>query len=478
MALCNLPAVIALSVALLASDCTALRMPNVMHTNFHSAVQRADASVPRQLPSPTAAGYLPLESNATLYFAYYESQAPPTHETPIILWLQGGPGCASLFGNFFELGPQVLNNEGVLTDNAFAWNRRYGLLFIDQPVGSGFSRPGANGIPTEEMAVAADVYQGLQRFYTQQPHFRHRPLFITGESYAGKYVPSIGHFILQMEQRAGEQLQSGPPLQFSRLIPDTSLQPPVFRLAGLAIGDGLTDPLTQVRTHADTAYWMGAIDEQQRRIAQQQERAVARLIRQRRWREAHAEREALLQYIQASSGVATLYDLRRRREYDSRDNVGKFVNRPDVKVALHAQPDATFVACSDNVADALGPDVMKSVKHLIPDILVHIPVLLYQGQFDLQDGVATSQAWISTLRWPGQRAFKHAKRHIWRLPIRTHDGGVEQGAKCVAGYVKSAGPLTQVVITNAGHMLPHDQGEAAVTMLENWVDKVLGSSSK
>lgn len=49
---------------------------------------------------------------------------------------QGGPGCASLFGNFFELGPQVLNDEGVLTDNAFAWNRRYGLLFIDQPVGT------------------------------------------------------------------------------------------------------------------------------------------------------------------------------------------------------------------------------------------------------------------------------------------------------------------------------------------------------
>lgn len=88
MALCNLPAVITLSVILLASDCAALQMPAVLHTILHTAAQHANASAPKQLPSPTAAGYLPLESNATLYFVYYESQAPPTHETPIVLWLQ------------------------------------------------------------------------------------------------------------------------------------------------------------------------------------------------------------------------------------------------------------------------------------------------------------------------------------------------------------------------------------------------------
>lgn len=48
-----------------------------------------------------------------------------------------------------------------------------------------------------------------------------------------------------MEQQAGKHLQPGTPLQFSRPIPSL-LRPPNFRLAGLAIGDGLTDPLTQV----------------------------------------------------------------------------------------------------------------------------------------------------------------------------------------------------------------------------------------
>jgi hypothetical protein len=56
----------------------------------------------------------------------------------------------------------------------------------------------------------------------------------------------------------------------------------------------------QVQTHADTAYYMGAIDRRQRGNAKRQERAVARLIRQRRWRQAHEKREALLQYIQVA----------------------------------------------------------------------------------------------------------------------------------------------------------------------------------
>jgi vitellogenic carboxypeptidase-like protein len=133
-----------------------------------------------------------------------------------------------------------------------------------------------------KLQVAEDLYRGLLRFFDEQPHLQRRPLFITGESYAGKYVPSIGkaqrsaspqpmplsadgvcrsafhdnsfaplgHFILQMQQQAGGPRHRGPWLRFSRRAPTTSSmrRPPNFRLAGLAIGDGLTDPLTQVLT--------------------------------------------------------------------------------------------------------------------------------------------------------------------------------------------------------------------------------------
>jgi len=68
--------------------------------------------------------------------------------------------------------------------------------------GTGFCSwcPGKHGIPTDEMEIAEDLYEGLQGFFRKRPELRRRPLFITGESYAGKYVPSIGRLrILLLE---------------------------------------------------------------------------------------------------------------------------------------------------------------------------------------------------------------------------------------------------------------------------------------
>lgn len=51
---------------------------------------------------------------------------------------------------------------------------------------------GSLGIPTDEMQIATDLYAGLQQFFSRHSDLQARPLFITGESYAGKYVPAIG----------------------------------------------------------------------------------------------------------------------------------------------------------------------------------------------------------------------------------------------------------------------------------------------
>ena len=70
---------------------------------------------------------------------------------------------------------------------AGAWNRRSALLFIDQPIGSGFSVAAkGRGLPTDEMTLAADLYSGLQAFFQRFPRLQQRPLVIAGESYAGE----------------------------------------------------------------------------------------------------------------------------------------------------------------------------------------------------------------------------------------------------------------------------------------------------
>lgn len=66
---------------------------------------------------------------AKLFYMYYEAQEPLPHivdDTPILIWLNGGPGCTSMIGNFYEIGPQRVTSNGSLVDFEFTWNK-YGL---------------------------------------------------------------------------------------------------------------------------------------------------------------------------------------------------------------------------------------------------------------------------------------------------------------------------------------------------------------
>jgi vitellogenic carboxypeptidase-like protein len=82
--------------------------------------------------------------------------------------------------------------------NPFAWNRRFGVLFLDSPLGTGFSAtPSPNAIPTNESVIAEQTLAAIQTFFALHPaSFRARPFFLTGESYAGKYVPTAASRIL------------------------------------------------------------------------------------------------------------------------------------------------------------------------------------------------------------------------------------------------------------------------------------------
>lgn len=107
-----------------------------------------------------------------------------------------------MFGNLYELGAQRLVRDTPTTHNAsstplytlepnpWAWNRRsMALLFIDQPIGTGYSLLGkSRSLPEDEATVAADVYVGLQYIFSNHEQLRGRTLIVAGESYAGALV--------------------------------------------------------------------------------------------------------------------------------------------------------------------------------------------------------------------------------------------------------------------------------------------------
>ncbi|XP_068666186.1 serine carboxypeptidase-like 50 [Aristolochia californica] len=400
-----------------------------------------------QAALPTTSGYLPVNttSGSAIFFAFYEAQQPSSllSQTPLVVWLQGGPGCSSMTGNFFELGPWLVKSDPTspmnltLKPNPGSWNRLFGLLFIDNPVGAGFSVAATpEEIPRDQSTVARHLCIALRSFLSANPMFSSRPLYITGESYAGKYVPAFGYYLLE---------------QNSRLPPSRQIN-----LQGLAIGNGLTHPVTQVAMHAVTAYFSGLINRKQQVQLEQLQNEAVRLTKEEKWREAWEARNRVLDTLRNMTGLSTLLDFRRKKDYESQ-LVTDLLQNEDVKKALGAKTDIIFVECSGVVGDALSEDVMKSVKFMVEELVKKSKVLLYQGQFDLQDGVVSSEAWIEQMEWEELEKFLMAERKVWEV------NGV------LSGYVQRWGSLTHAAVLGAGHLVPADQSLSSQAMIEDWI---------
>ncbi|KAM3753258.1 hypothetical protein ACB098_03G080700 [Castanea mollissima] len=369
---------------------------------------------------PTKSGYLPVNptTGSAIFYTFYEAQEPIStlSQTPLLIWLQGGPGCSSMTGNFFELGPWRVNfhkaksDPLVLEPNSGSWNRLFGLLFLDNPIGTGFSIASTpQEIPRDQYTVATHLFAAITSFIELDPSFKFRPIYITGESYAG-----------------------------------------------VAIGNGLTDPITQVATHAVNAYFSGLINERQKSELEKAQWEAVGLTKSKNWSEATNARNKVLHLLQNMTGLATLYDFTRKVPYNS-DLVTDFLQNNEVKKVLGANESIVFEECSDAVGDALHDDVMKSVKYMVEFLVKKSKVLLYQGHFDLRDGVVSTETWVKTMDWEGVGNFSMAGRKVWKIN------------KALAGFVQKWGSLSQVVVLGAGHLVPTDQSLSSQAMIEDWV---------
>ncbi|XP_012460076.1 serine carboxypeptidase-like 34 [Gossypium raimondii] len=166
--------------------------------------QEADRVV--ELPGQPAvefkqyAGYVTVNEShgRALFYWFFEATSKP-EKKPLLLWLNGGPGCSSIgYGEAEELGPFFTQkDEQTLKLNPHRWNKAANLLFLESPVGVGFSYTNTSSDIHQlgDKITAEDSYIFLVNWFKRFPQFKSRDFYIAGESYAGHYVPQLAELI-------------------------------------------------------------------------------------------------------------------------------------------------------------------------------------------------------------------------------------------------------------------------------------------
>ncbi|PSR98568.1 Serine carboxypeptidase-like [Actinidia chinensis var. chinensis] len=147
------------------------------------------------------AGYVTVneQNGRALFYWFYKASTLPD-EKPLVLWLNGGPGCSSVgYGATQEIGPFIVDTDGHgLKLNPYAWNTEANMLFLESPAGVGFSYSNTttdyNNLGDD--FTANDAYTFLHNWFLKFPSYKTRMFYIAGESYAGKYVPELAELVL------------------------------------------------------------------------------------------------------------------------------------------------------------------------------------------------------------------------------------------------------------------------------------------
>lgn len=174
------------------------------HANFVSLRFQDIITLPTQpeVHFRQFSGYIPVDKQKTRHLFYYFVEAESgSASKPVVLWLNGGRGCSSLVEAFGSNGPFTLKNEG-LVKNLHSWNQVANMLYLESPVGVGFtfSLNSSDRLMNDER-TATDNLAFLRNWFAKFSKLAKNSFFIVGEGYAGHFAPQLANLILQTKTR-------------------------------------------------------------------------------------------------------------------------------------------------------------------------------------------------------------------------------------------------------------------------------------
>ncbi|KAM0965583.1 hypothetical protein ACFX13_021857 [Malus domestica] len=398
-------------------------------------------------------GYVTVDEKKQKALFYYlaEAEIDPASK-PLVLWLNGGPGCSSLgVGAFSENGPFRPQGE-VLVRNEHSWNTEANMLYLETPIGVGFS------YSTDTSSYEArDNLLFLQKWLEKFPQYRNRSLYITGESYAGHYVPQLAELMLQFKKEYQFNLKGialgNPVLEFAT---DFNSRAEFFWSHGL-ISDSTYNMFTSVCNYSRyvSEYYRGSLSPICARVMSQVSTETSKFVDK-----YDVTLDVCISSVFSQSKALLPQEVADTIDVCVEDEIVNYLNRPDVQKALHARLVGVrqWAVCS-TILDYQHLDVEIPTITIIGNLIkAGIPVLVYSGDQD------------SVIPLTGSRKLVNGLAEQLRLsttvPYRVWFGGQQVG-----GWTQVYGNmLSFATIRGASHEAPFSQPERSLVLFKSFLE--------
>jgi len=444
-------------------------------------------------------GYLNLSSPIKkLHYLFVESQRN-REKDPLILWLNGGPGCSSLLGWAQEHGPASFREGSTEFEiNSYSWNKIANVIYLESPAGVGFSTINSNkdlDWSVDDNSSGRQNLEALLDFYKKFPNFRNNDLYVAGESYAGIYVPILVSNILDWnKQQTYDNFK--------------------INIKGMIVGNGVTDWNVDTEpalidfafNHSLYSYELRQEFQDNCYVTRDKEKCskvkdkIMEVIDNVNiydiYRKCFYEEKKVglssnfLTFTEFSEVTSNMnkhiytpwifseYNQRKHERengfltYLSEDNHNKmkygsttpcvdtlgpttYFNRDDVKRALNVDVSLKWEMCSAKVSQYYMLDRSKGSYHLYPKLInSKIKILIYSGDTDGAVPYNGTQKWISNLK----------------LPIISEWSSWKVDDDNIAGYRSVYKGLTFVTVKGTGHMVPQWKPKETFHMISRFLE--------
>ncbi|KAM0039491.1 putative peptidase S10, serine carboxypeptidase, alpha/Beta hydrolase [Helianthus debilis subsp. tardiflorus] len=414
------------------------------------------------LPFYLETGYVGVDENEDVQLFYYfiQSESDPEHD-PLMLWITGGPGCSTISGLLYEIGPiqfeaKFYNGSfPTLISTPYSWTKMASIIFLDLPVGTGFSYARTTRASySTDIQLCDQAYEFMRKWFKSHPEFTSNPFYVGGDSYSGNPVPIITQLISDGNEADNE---------------------PYINLKGYVLGNPLTFP-EESNYQIRFANGMGLISDELYKSLFHTCRGEYRseyispsnilCLQNLELYQECVDGILSAHVLEPSCGGIWLIKLPTQKRLDEHRFITSsycrtdgyklvyhWLNEASVREALHIRMGTIteWIRCKSDL------NFTRTLYDVRP---YHLNLsnkgyrsLIYSGDHDLNIPQQSTQAWVKDLNYPVTDQWRS-----WKLNGQ------------IAGYTESySNMMTFATVKGSGHTAPEYKPEECVAMFKRWI---------